>query len=197
MTPSPILSIDPGARGAGAALWYRGELFAAAYVKNPLKKGIGPREAARLALAIEDWEASLPTFDGLVDGGAEDSAAEPELLVLEWPQTYGGRSTRGDTNDLFPLAALDGALAAIFEGSEIRAPTPHAWKNNIPKPLKLSEPYIIRERAEARLSEAERSRIVWPKNVKHTWDVADALGLGLWALGRFDAAFGRLSGIGP
>jgi hypothetical protein len=37
-----------------------------------------------------------------------------------------------------------------------------------------------------RLSDNELATIVWPNSVKHTWDVTDAIGIGLYHLRRFE-----------
>ena len=166
------LSIDPGIRGCGCALWDSGKLVAAAYVKNSDEVCAVPRQCANMADKIAVWTL------GIVHPAMQ--------LVLEWPQTYGGRSSRGDANDLFPLAGIDGALAAIFPAANITHYVPHAWKGSLEKPSKTSEPYSVESRVRDRLSTEEAANVKWPTNVKLSWDVTDAIGVGLKFHGRFE-----------
>lgn len=185
-----LLAVDPGVRGCGCALFVDNVLQAAAYVVNLASEGGGPREAAVMARELHNWNTW--TY-----GRADTSL----LLVLEWPQHYSGRAARGGGDDLLSLAAVDGAIAALFYlngvtaklrdpnfqfSVEVQHVTPHDWKGSIPKPKRQSEPYIVRERVVDRLSEAECAVVEWPKNKKLGWDVADAIGIGLHALGRFE-----------
>lgn len=133
------------------------------------------------------YEAQHPGCDAIFEADAVVNT-----LVVEWPQFYGGRAARGDANDLLPLAALDGALAASFSGATVIAVRPHQWKGSVPKPASARGKYIIRYRVQVRLSEEERRRITWPTAGKLSWDVADAIGIGLWHLGRFDRKRGGL-----
>ena len=169
---STILSIDPGIRGVGVAVWRHGRLHAAAWVQNPCSTGSGPREAAEAARAVH-------VHCGL---------ARLDTLVLEYPQIYsrGGGRTKGDPNDLLPLAAVDGALAALFPEAAVVYFTPSVWKGQVDKPKSVHEEYAIERRVRERLDESELLRIVWPGNKKHRWDVVDALGVGLHHLGRFE-----------
>lgn len=166
-----LLSIDPGIRGVGAALFDDGVLLVAEYVKNPEKKGGGPREALALARVVDEWCTAI-------------TSSRVHHLVLEWPQTYGGRSAKGDTNDLFALAAVDGAIAGRVGAQTIDHLVPHDWKGSIGKP-KPGSVYVIESRVRAQLSSLELPRVRWPNAVKLTFDVTDAIGIGLHALGRF------------
>lgn len=169
-----LLSIDPGTRVCGAALWRDGRLVAAGLVKNPVKEGSGPRECARMAGAVGDW--------------VKEHCVLVNQLAIEFPQIYprGDTRTKGDPNDLLPLAAVDGALASMFWTAEVLSGVPHEWKGGIQKPKTTGEPYPIRNRVEARLRPEELARVNWTKNVRHSWDVTDAIGIGLFHIGRFE-----------
>ena len=109
---STLLAIDPGIRGCGAALFKNEKLISAAYVVNSVAAGSGPHECAQAARSVVEWvEWSLLAIDHPVAPGRKRHQSLG-CLVLEWPQTYSGRSSRGDTNKLFPLSGVDGALAA-------------------------------------------------------------------------------------
>lgn len=166
-----VLSVDPGIRGCGCAVWIDGKLSIAEYVKNAMQDENGLVASLIMASCVVVW------LDRCVDG-----------VILEFPQTYGGRASKGDANDLFPLACIDGAIAealiSVNNKITVGQYTPHQWKGSIGKP-KNGETYIIESRIRDRLSDEELSRIVWPKAKKLTWDVSDAIGLGLFFLGRF------------
>lgn len=167
-----LLSVDPGIRGCGAALFRAGELVACAYVKNPMKSGSGPAECASMVCAV--------CICGMLD------LVIINVLVVEWPQVYqrGGGRTRGDANDLLGLAGVGGGLAARFweADTKVRSVSPSEWKGQVPKDA-------IALRVESRLSEAERVAYdagvtaVAP-SLRH--NVSDAVGIGLWGLGRFE-----------
>lgn len=174
---STVLSIDPGIRGVGAALWRDRVLVAAAYVRSAEVVGNGPRECVAVARAALEWASK---WAGLVVEKRIDQ------LVVEWPQTYDGRSSRGDTNDLLPLAGVDAALVTLLPFSKVAYFVPHEWKGGTQKPSKASDPYVIEERVKDRLDAGENQRVEWPRSEKHGWDVADAIGIGLKFLGRFE-----------
>lgn len=172
-----LLSIDPGARGCGAALFATfddgtSQLIAAEYV-------LFSRNGSDAPLCV----VPLPVFEWV---SARVNFRDVKHLVLEFPQTYGGRAARGDANDLLPLAFVDGALAALFAEARVVIVRPFEWKGSVPKPASATGSYIIRSRVEARLHVHERVAVAWPKNGRHSWDVADAIGIGLHHLGRFE-----------
>jgi len=157
------------------ALWNdtKRRLIAAAYVPNPEKSGGGPHESAQMARAILSW-AMAKAGEGISEA------------ALEYPRTYSGRASRGDANDLFPLAAVDGALAALLAFSKVKHYTPSEWKGGTQKPDSTKEPYVVEAKVRMRLSPEELSCIEWPGNVKHGYDIVDSVGIGLHHLGRFE-----------
>lgn len=166
-----VLAIDPGARGCGAALFQDdglSRLVAADYVV------CSRRDDLRSApFEVRAWVASRA------------DCLAVNRVVIEFPQTYHGRAARGDTNDLLSLAFVDGAIAALFAVAEVTLVRPFDWKGSVPKPTSATGAYIIRSRVETRLSDDEKAAVVWPKNGRHSWDVADAIGIGLHHFGRF------------
>lgn len=177
---SILLSVDPGTRGAGCAVFCDGLLVAAAYVPNTAKEGGGPRECVAMAQQIVRWVfTETAGIDTMI--GSE--------LVVEWPQIYarGAGKTKGDPNQLLPLIGVDCALAAILDEAEVTHYTPHEWKQSTKKPEHTIDPeYIIQRRVKARLSAEELKCVKWPVSIRHGWDIADAIGLGLTKLGLFD-----------
>lgn len=171
-----ILSVDPGARVCGCALFDVGVLVASALVKSSVEKDakVGPHECYRMAREVLDW-----SFDRI-------KHTRLDVLVVEMPQTYGGRSSKGDANDLFSIAAVDGALAAVFPSAYVKAYRPHEWKGSIQKPKRAADPYPIERRVKSILSAKENARVEWPKNAKLRMDVVDGIGIGLFYLGRFN-----------
>lgn len=97
-------------------------------------------------------------------------------VILEQPVVYDRRAWKGDPNDLVKVAIAGGAAAAALNG-EVEFVTPQRWKGGVPK--KIHQPRIMNE-----LTESERRFVVGcgPKSLIH--NVIDAVGIGLWAVGR-------------
>lgn len=175
-----LLAVDPGSRGCGCAIfeippiserrdW--AQLRAAAYVKNPAKTGAGPREVAQMARAIDEWVFSLGARE------VDPLILTVEQLALEMPQTYGGRASKGDANDLLPLAGVICALAALYPNTEVFSYHPREWKSNI-------DADVMIERIKARLTPAETARVSLPTAKGLAHNVWDGVGIGLHAIGR-------------
>lgn len=169
-----LLSVDPGLRGCGLSLWEGAELIRAAYVENSEREDSGPLAARSMALAVSAWCAGTLPLQAV------------DALILEFPTVYGGRASRGDARDLFPLAAVDGAIAMAFPEASVSHVEPHDWKGSVKKPKRASDTYAIAARVVERLGADERARVEWPKSAKLRMDVADAVGVGLHRLGRFE-----------
>jgi hypothetical protein len=163
---SVLLSIDPGVRGCGCALFRDGKLVAAAYVKNSAKKGNSPFECVGMAIEVKSWTSIY----------VDSSREALDRLVLEFPQTYGGRAAKGDANDLFPLAAIDGAIVALFPRADVTSYFPREWKSNM-------DPDALIARVKGRLTPEEHVRVELPApSLQH--NVWDGVGVGLCFLGR-------------
>lgn len=116
---------------------------------------------------------------------------EPGTLVTEWPQIYKATKSKGDPNDLIALAAIGSMVARACESwrsSENLAlrslcPTVKQWSGGIPKEIKGKLPKDAwssprGKRIASVLTAAERALI------PNSHDAIDAVGIGLWALGR-------------
>lgn len=125
---------------------------------------------ARCGLAREPIEVELVQLS---------SELRRDLVVVEVPQVYQQRSWKGDPNDLIDVAVVAGRIAQEFgDGAEVRLVRPHAWKGSVPKDVML-------RRIENRLDDRERSVLhaaKAPASLLH--NVVDAVGIGLWAIGR-------------
>ncbi len=155
-----LITIDPGLRGCGCALWRPNKMLDRAkyVVAHDGFEGLAPA-VARMANAVRHWQ---PVGDGSV--------------VIEIPQTYGGRAKKGDANDLIALGAVCGALLAQL-GRPTTFVTPHEWKGSTPKE-------VTARQVKDKLTAEEWARVEWPtaKGLRH--NVIDGIGIGLAQLGR-------------
>lgn len=159
------LAVDPGIRGCGVALFDDiNGLMNATYVKNPATKGNTLNEVVSLVREVGFF---FPQY-----GVSE--------LVVEQPCIYAHeRFKEKDPNDLLPLRAIGGALAMFYESpANIVQYFPPEWKQNMPKGAGFEK------RVMDRLTGSERANIKdHPRSIMH--NVFDAIGLGLFHLGRF------------
>lgn len=96
----------------------------------------------------------------------------PDVLVIERPQVYDARHSKGDPNDLITLAITVGRLIERMDATTVLTPLPREWKKQLPKD-------ICHKRALAVLSPDERRLLVSDHNA------LDAVALGLWYLKRW------------
>ena len=167
-----IVSIDPGLRASGVALFDNTELRAASWVRSPSKED-GAEAWVAMGWAIACYAAPyLPGTDSLI-------------FVAEVPQIYHGRREDTDLNDLPPLAGVVGAAAAFFYGRsggvrQYVSYYPHDWKSNVPKAIKVARIW-----AEIDKRPGERARVALPPGRKKgsvgkgVHNIVDACGIGL------------------
>jgi len=171
---NPLLAVDPGLLYPAASLFITGELQAASRVKVSGSASKLPiAERCRLVgQLIREW------YDATKKPG---DAWEPEVLVVEWPKIYTADKSEGDPNDLLGLAGINCAVATLFPHAKVLSPIPREWTGNVKK-SKSGDPWASPRgiRIRSRLSDLEVSRVI-PSH-----DAVDAVGLGLWALGRFE-----------
>lgn len=169
-----LLALDPSINSSGLALFRRGELLATARVKRTRDGVTLGERAVRMSEEICAWVSHV--------------RASPTCFVYEWPQIYPDE-TEKNPNDLIGLSAVGNgvalalrtAAAARNECLEIVAPLPREWTGGLPK-TKSGDPWESPRggRIKTRLRPEEIVR------VKAQHDVLDGVGLGLWALGRFE-----------
>jgi hypothetical protein len=164
---SLLLSLDPGKRACGCALWWDGMLVSAELVKGA-KTGDRAEAWGPMVRAVWGWT--------IRESGKTKAQHSPEL-VIEWQTTYGGRASRGDTRDLLDLSAITGALCYAFGSARPTVYLPAEWKHAMPTE-------VLWPRCEKRLSAEEQATITWPtaKSARH--NIMDAIGIGLKHLGR-------------
>lgn len=100
-----------------------------------------------------------------------------DLVVIENPRWY-PHKTKGDVNELLDLAVLVGQLEGFFEKTKVELVSPRTWKGTVPKE-------IHNRRVLAALRPEELA--VLPKRPRakdYDHNMTDAVGLGLWKLGR-------------
>jgi hypothetical protein len=101
--------------------------------------------------------------------------AHVDVLVIENPKIYPGPQQKGDPDDVVLLATLVGMIAGHVPHRELRLPRPQEWKGNVPKDVML-------KRIESKLEPHEKA--VLDKASGKRDAILDAIGVGLWALGR-------------
>jgi hypothetical protein len=166
-----ILTVDPGTDCCGVALWRNDGTLQAAALVSAGNYEPGPNGRHSMAHAITYWTCEHAPSSSLTN------------LIIEMPQTYGGRAARGDTNDLIALGATVGAIehmARAILGIHVSNVRPSDWKGQIPKPKRAGDPYVVETRVNAVLSSKEDHGVQWPTARRLCWDVADSIGIGLW-----------------
>lgn len=164
---SVLLAVDPGLQYPAAALFVHGELRKASRV--PIPKGVTTRTP--ILLRCRAISFALTDYAELI----------PDILVVEYPQIYTQEKSKGDPNNLIPLAAMGGVLTGLYPNAVVISPKPREWTGNVPK-AESGDPWKSPrgQRVWSRLSAKERL------NVVPSHDAIDAVGLGLFGLGRFE-----------
>jgi hypothetical protein len=163
---SYVLAVDPSLRSTGVALFHDGKLVAAARLGGFDTGGLGKR-CYRVAHSIRLWwhehQPPVPCVP---------------TLVFEWPQIYRASKSKGDPNDLVPLAGIGMALAGMLDVDPV-TPTPAEWAGQLKK---FTNGDVGRSPRAIRISSRLTQNELCHWQNQH--DVIDAIGLGLWYLGR-------------
>jgi hypothetical protein len=175
-----LLALDPSIRSCGVALFRGGKLARADALELDTDGDIAAR-CLRAGLEIAEWclQTGNPAGDGAV----------PRTLVVEWPQWYAGPKAKGDPNDLAGLAGVAGAAAGVLSlacrsrdwALKVVSYKPAEWAGQLPKKKTGSAWKSVRGlRVLGALSGTEVDAC------RNQHDAVDAVGLGLYHLGRFE-----------
>lgn len=151
-----LIAIDPGLRQCGVALFALGRLYRAFIVKGSTAPS-GPGVWAAMAAAVRPGGMGSPG------------------LAIEFPKAYPGGRQAADPADLLELAAVIGAITQVYEPHGVTRYFPREWKGQMDK-------VTCKARVVERLSQVELAAVE-RKNNHNVWD---AVGIGLFHLGRFD-----------
>ena len=155
-----IISIDPGVRTAGFALWDGAYLHRAGLLRSD-------------RITIE------PPWVTLYEESFRLTQFSPFTeIVIERPQVYVRRG-KGDPNDLIALALAAGLIVGTLLVEHPRAKVteylPATWKGQVPKKIMV-------ERIKKGLTEGEHKRVNLPTAASLAHNVWDAVGIGLYHL---------------
>lgn len=136
--------------------------------------------------------ARLDVSGVLIDCGLGDPPRSDGCrVIIERPQVYRGRSSKGDPNDLITLAIQVGRYTErmVAQGSSVEHVIPHDWKGTV-------DPDVLCRRVAATLSAPERDllyRVLAPLARRPMTDehltsgrrhnVIDAVGIAKWSVG--------------
>jgi hypothetical protein len=123
---------------------------------------------------------------GACDGTFPFQVSPGVRVLIERPQVYSPRHSKGDPNDLITLAIRVGTYVERFksQGAEVRLVLPHDWKGTIKKPIHHPRIYSRLDSAE----QMEVDRGGRGLSMKAVEDMMDAVGLGVWARTGWDLA---------
>jgi len=159
---STMLVVDPGKKDAGVAFFVAGRLVEVALIVPPTPT---PYEVARY---VEMWVRRC-MYNHAGDGGRVG------LVLCEDQQVYG--RSRGNPNDLLPLAQTVGGVLARVDAFDRQLVLPRIWTGGVPKPVR-------QRRLLAGLQPAELALIKAIKPASKAHNVIDAVHIGLWHLDR-------------
>lgn len=152
---SVVLTIDPGVKHAGCALWEGGQLFDAWLDKRT--KIVSLYDVLALSLDVRTLRDCITT------------------VIVEKPEI---RSRKIEKRNIKPesiveLAFSAGQLLRLAPHAAVHTPLASEWKG-------LVDPDVMLRRISERLDPEERSYIEWPKSKERRKDVLCAIGIGLW-----------------
>jgi len=161
-----LISIDPGLRMCGVAVWSDvGQLAKAGLVRGDAKA----KDSAA-------WSAMVQSVKTWICDQAWALGWSPWTgWVSEFPKVYAVGKSKGDPEDLLQLAGVVGGFAGLW-GPATNILRPYEWKRQVPKA-------IMTERIKSKLTPGELERVDLPAP-SYAHNVWDAVGIGLAHLGR-------------
>ena len=149
-----LLAVDPGTRSLGWAAFTGSRLQACGVLKSK-----GELEMLR---EVQAWSRALRPL-----------LSSSTRLVVEVPEHYPGAKSKAPPNLLAKVTFVAGGVVGALCLPDVITVVPKRWKGQVPKA-------VHHKRLRAVLVPGERDRTP-PVSSDDTWD---AIGLGLWALGR-------------
>lgn len=135
---------------------------------------IDPGESAGLALFEADALVRVELVSSAVANGWTWDGPCGLPVVCEVPEHYRGSTVR--VRDLLTLTFTAGFLSKSVHPARVSKVFPREWKGQRPKAVDNAYTLRLLTAAEARVVHAT------PKSTQH--NILDAVGIGLWALGR-------------
>jgi|TARA_R100001086_G_scaffold238196_1_gene162791 Holliday junction resolvasome RuvABC endonuclease subunit len=136
-----VLSIDPGLRKCGCAIWTPDGTLLRAWTATSKGGTRGPTAWVNMVDSIKVTQ-------------------DISVLVCEQMQVYRDKTTNAD--DLLELTGVLGALTWRFKGAKLQGYKPAEWKKQTPK-------RVVHARLKSRLSDGEL-KCVQPKATHDAWD---------------------------
>lgn len=119
--PVKLLAVDPSIRSVGLAVWDDTRLVWSSRVTLAKTEQCMGERCLRMA--------------GTCLKAVLAAGHEPDELAFEWPKIFTIGKSKGDPNDLIPMAGVGMALAGLLAQrlTAIFTPWPSDWIGNIPK----------------------------------------------------------------
>jgi hypothetical protein len=165
-----LIALDPSIKSVGVAHFRAGTLAGVKRIRcNPEPDETSGQRCLRMSQKVLSWVV--------------DQDIVPRELVSEWPQIYGVGVSEADPGTIVPMAGVVGCVSGMLfavaaqhdVGFECVTYLPREWKQgNRDKPA-------IKADVITRLSPTELEYM--PDGVTDEWD---AVGIGLFRLGRFN-----------
>lgn len=169
MSPYTV-SVDPGLRGCGVAVFKGTELIWASYIRSLNKEDRGPKAWYAMAMEVEDVLRGQ-FKDLFIEGGLMDAA-----FVFEVPQIYRGAQLKGDPDDLLQLVGVEAWVAGLLRACRVVGYRPREWKGQVPKDVHV-------RRIENTLTDEEKACMQkCPASLRH--NMLDGIGIGLFHVRR-------------
>lgn len=173
-----LLAVDPGLNSPGVAVFVGGELRWTAVLKpEPRSLNMGRR---CFAVAEEIGLEYLRYFP-----------VSPNCVAAEWPIIVPGSRQKAPPNDQIPLAGISVGVAAFVQTRRLTTYTPGEWSGGLSAKAPGSQRKRDRDAAQSPRGQRVLSRLSPPELavIEHagpSHDILDAVGIGLYHLGRFE-----------
>lgn len=162
-----ILTLDPGKKEAGVALWEDGSLVDA-WLTRAKKE--------RAEQLTWHYATAQQVYEDITERGHRIDTIS--TFVGECPEVYPGKHQKGRQSDVVELALVTGAVGALVQPETITIYLPKEWKRNVPKE-------IVEKRVNRRLYDEEKERIEWCKATTLWHNIYDGIGIGMKYLRRW------------